>query len=303
MQRPHRIFFVHVGKTGGETLRQTLKKACLMRKNPFHQEKCRDSFANTTETALSKHTIGMMHCNEAVPKRGLDRATTMLWTLRNPVTRVMSFFRYMNPTNCNPEVDYDSVACNMNRSIYKKKKGSRWSIKFFACFPTINHFAYALQNSSSFHSNNCSQLAWRTIRGESSTSSGHMYFNHKFYWKETVAKYPKMDVWVARTEYLWQDLDRIEMLLGQRNATTNIHHSKKSNVTHGSEGHVQKDELSEASQLYLCCALKEEIGVYGRLLERATNLEDSARNQSLWAVSQQCGTSSWESFGRSVCNS
>jgi hypothetical protein len=240
----------------------------------------------------------------------------MLWTLRNPVTRVVSWFRYLNPANCLPYEDYYSTACNTNRSIvnnHKNKKGSQWSFKFFKCFPTINHFADALLSSSSFEqeisddgnsNNNCSLLAWKTIRGESSPSSSHMYFNHRYYWQETVAKYPNMEIWVARTEYLWDDLDRIETLLLGKTTTTSTapRHSKKRNVTHGSEGHVQKESLSAKSQMRLCCALKEEITVYGNLLERATNLEDSARNQSLWMVAHQCGASSWGGLNHSVCN-
>jgi hypothetical protein len=324
-----RIFLIHVGKTGGETVRHTLKVTCRMRKNEVHQKACWDSFANTNnttaETALSKHTIGTMHCNVILPKRGMERATTLLWTLRNPVTRVISWFSYLNPANCRPLDDYYSTACNTNRSIINSRtanrKGSQWTTKFFTCFPTVNQFANALiiigkpspslssGNESLVNSSNCSELAWRTVRGEASPSSSHIYFNHKYYWQETMAKYPRVEIWVARTEYLWDDLDGIEQRLLKKNTsettttTTSNHHPHwKRNVTHGSESHVQKEDLSPLGQKNLCCALLDEIAIYGNLLRQSTNLEPFARDESLWQVARQCGADSWEGLlNASVC--
>jgi hypothetical protein len=297
-----RIFLVHVGKTGGETVRHTLKITCKLRKNPVHQQACWDTFSKANESSLSQHTIGTMHCDVVLPNKGLERATTLVWTLRNPVERVVSWFRYMNPANCRPVEDYYSTACNTNRSIINNKsKGSKWTVKFFTCFQTINHFADALHTGiMDTTASNCSQLAWRTIQGEGSASSGHIHFNHKFYWQETIAKYPRAEVWVVRTEYLWEDMDQIERLLGNESVTTS-HTAGKRNVTHGSEGHVHKDSLSPQGIKTLCCALKEEVAIYGNLLGRATNLAAHARYQSLWMAANQCGADSWETFNASVC--
>jgi hypothetical protein len=118
-----------------------------------------------------------------------------------------------------------------------------------------------------------------------------------------MAKYPRVEIWVARTEYLWDDLDEIERLLKNSSETTSNHHPhRKRNVTHGSEGHLQKDDLSPLGKRNLCCALMDEIAIYGNLLRRSTNLEPFARDESLWQVARQCGADSWEGLlNASVC--
>jgi len=296
------IVLIHVGKTGGETVRHTLKITCDMRKNPVQQKLCKDSFANNkTESALSRHTIGTLHCDLLLPIDSLERATTLLWTLRNPLDRVVSWFHYMNPANCRPHVDYHSTACNTNRSIVaslqkKNKKGSKWPVKFFGCFPTMNHFGDALVvpgsdgSTSTNNNNNCSQIAWRTIAGEASASSGHVYFNYKHYWRETMEKYKNKEVWVLRTEHLWEDMIHVErLLLSNSNRTVSHQLSQKHNVTHGSEGHVQRDQLSTGGLRRLCCALRDEIAIYGDLLRMSTNLDSQERNRSLDYLTEQCG--------------
>jgi hypothetical protein len=286
------IVLIHVGKTGGETVRHTLKITCRMRKNPVQQKICKKSFANKSESALSRHTIGTLHCDLLLPNDCLERATTLLWTLRNPLDRVVSWFQYMNPANCRPLDDYHSTACNTNRSIFatiqNNKKGSKWAVKFFGCFPTINHFADALLDDYASTNSNCSQIARRTISGEASASSGHIHFNHRHYWRETMEKYPSKDIWVLRTEYLWEDMIQVEQLLS--NSTDPHRLFEKRNVTHGSEGHAQRDPLSSRGREQLCCTLQNEIAVYGDLLRMSTNLDSEERNRSLDYLAQQCGS-------------
>jgi hypothetical protein len=307
-QQRKQVFLIHVGKTGGETVRHTLKITCRMRKNEFHQQACWDALNGTKESELSKHTIGTMHCDLILPKKAMDRATTLLWTVRNPLTRIISWFRYLNPANCNLEEDYYSTSCNTNRSIVNNLKKleankiPKWATKFFwMCFPTMNDFARALgshpfvpsfgiDNNNNNNNNkaemiNCTDLAWRTIRGSASPSSSHAYFNYKYYWQETVEKYPDLEVWALRTEYLWEDLDGIESLLNPRR-TANSH--TRNNVTHGSEGHARRGDLTAENKRYVCCALMDEMSYYQKVLTRATNLDDIARDQVLLKVVQEC---------------
>ncbi len=293
------LLLIHVGKTGGETVRHTLKITCRMRKNPIQQQTCWDTFPkNATESFLSRHTIGILHCDLLLPKNSLERATTLLWTLRNPLDRVVSWYHYMNPANCRPLEDYYSTACNTNRSISRisrqnfetndtKKKGSKWVGKFFVCFPTIDQFANALLPGDNV--SYCSQLAWRTITGEASKSSGHVYFNYNYYWNETMMKYPNKELWVLRTESLWEDMMQIEEQLTSNRSVSHSHHfAVKHNVTHGSEGHLQRDRLSIVGRARLCCALRDEITKYGYILERSTNLDMHEKNRSLFLVLDQC---------------
>ena len=335
--------FIHVGKTGGETVRHTLKITCRMRKNPIEQQKCWETFqfSNGTqkleESLLSQHTIGVMHTDLILPKKSLERSTTLLWTIRNPLTRIISWFKYTSPANCNLITDSKSTACNTNRTITnnllketeQESSSSRlkWETKFYwYCFPTLQDFANALGENNDIHTStttttlNCSELAWKTLLGKASPSSSHAHFNYEYYWNQAIENNPSQDreIWAIRTEHLWADMDKIEMMLmaddmtkpsstttsssfGNQVSTTVTTVSKekqrrrqleqqRKDVTHGSEGHLQRggDDLSSRQRKYLCCALRDEILVYEKLTMRATNLNREAKNESLSSVVEEC---------------
>ena len=106
--------------------------------------------------------------------------------------------------------------------------------------------------------------------------------------------HPNKELWVARTEYLWEDLQDVERLLGRRHQR----HEHFHNVTHGSEGHKPQETLSLQDQQQLCCALKDEIDIYGKLLLQAINLQEDARRDSLDSLAKDCGATSWGSFNK-----
>jgi hypothetical protein len=311
----HRVYFVHVGKTGGETLRQILRYSCRLRANPTHRRACLQFFQQHKETELSRYTLGIMHANLQKPKQGMARATTFLWTLRNPIERVISSYRYMHPGNCGG--DLEAMACLVKRSIALNK--NPWARDFFTCFPVMEDFAQGLffskQPSKDLRSNltgadtslsinklgvNCSQLAWNTILGMV-PASGHLYYNHQYYWNQTLEQYPDKQVWVVRTEFLWTDLQRIEQQGFNDTMNPNLP-ALVQDVKHGSESHQRKGTLSDAGRRFLCCALVKELIIYGRLLEAATNLDPSAKNQSMSIVLQQCGSDSIDHLKNTLCN-
>ena len=300
------IFLVHVGKTGGETVRQTLKITCRFRKNDIRRQECWEALQqqlNQSETALSLYTIGTIHCNVALPQGAMQQASTFLWTLRNPLDRVVSWYRYTNPANCGD--GYYATACLVDRAIAAGR--NKWANKFFSCFPTLQDFGLAFRRpslrstalvpSSSNDSRtsqvvNCTQVALNTIGGLVS-SSNHMYYNHKFYWEQTVANYPDKEIMVIRTEHLWQDLHRIESLLVQgspEHVVLPMHRSMTfKNVTHGSDQQVHRGTMSDLARQSLCSAMREELVIYEKLILAATNLNHMDKLHSLRIVNQHCG--------------
>jgi hypothetical protein len=198
----------------------------------------------------------------------------------------------MNPANCNPVEDFYSTACNTNRSIVAKlknnKKGSMWPAKFFRCFPTINALARALDSS---HTNavddDCSPIAWRTIAGKASRSSGHAYYNYAFYWNRTLNEHTDKEFWVVRTESLWQDMKQVEDMFRKNKGAAHSWVEQK-NVTHGSEGYSHRDQLSPPNLERLCCALANELVIYQTILQMASNLDESEKRRSLERLVQQC---------------
>eukprot|EP00934_Nitzschia_sp_Nitz4_P002683 Nitzschia sp. Nitz4//scaffold24_size164493//72654//73757//NITZ4_002327-RA/size164493-processed-gene-0.198-mRNA-1//1//CDS//3329544111//2673//frame0 len=301
---------VHVGKTGGETVRHTLQVTCQGRRNPVEKQKCREWFSRHSESAISKNTRAILHCELLQPPISMEEVTTFLWTIRNPIDRIVSWFHYMNPANCQPLVDYHSTACNNNRSIASRlneptKKGSQWSVKFFTCFPSLSSFTTALLRPLD-SDDPCSPLAWRTIRGESSPSAGHVYFHYQHYWGLTLKIHPHKEIWAVRTEQLTSDLEDVESLLSvtttnQEMAMSPPNNLAFRNVTHGSEGHSFKEGLSIHGRHALCCAMLDEIAVYEKLILSAFNLNERSKQQSLERVASSCGVGEWQQLTTS-CN-
>lgn len=59
--------------------------------------------------------------------------------------------------------------------------------------------------------------------------------------------------------------------------------------------------LSSAGSLRLCCALRDEIDIYVRLLQLAVNLEDSSKLDTLNRVASGCGVSNLSELSRERC--
>mmetsp|Transcript_14446 Transcript_14446/g.34958 ORF Transcript_14446/g.34958 Transcript_14446/m.34958 type:complete len:451 (+) Transcript_14446:114-1466(+) len=325
-----RVLFVHIGKTGGETIRQTLRVACHMRQNPNLQESCLAKFKNDPslgKTPLNQKTIGTIHCLLMVPANALSKASTLLVSVRNPIERVISWFRYLHPANCNSLVDKQSTACNVKKALRRerkevrkrKKKGGKgntkpsWTTRFFECFDSLPQVGLALMkvggdgdaSATAKTPNNCSALAQKTIRGAASPISSHMHFNYEYYWNQTLTLRPELETMVVRTEFLWQDLDHVQSLLHNDNdddsllllqdgndavntTTTRYKLPPRNNHTHGSESHRHVDSISGPALQYLCCALSREIYFYAQWIHRAVNLDKVDKQTAMDGVTKYC---------------
>jgi hypothetical protein len=62
-------------------------------------------FQQNEKTELSRHAGGIMHANLQRSKQGMALATTFLWTLRNPIDRAISTYRYLHPGNCGGDLE------------------------------------------------------------------------------------------------------------------------------------------------------------------------------------------------------
>ena len=156
--RTEKLIFVHVGKAAGETIQWRIKLSCKLRKSKFLKDECIRIFVGE-ESHLSKATIGYIHCDKLRPRESIHNATTFMFSLRNPVHRIVSWYQYMHPNNC--FADRPSAACNL------KKDSNPWGITFYRnCFPDVNDFARSLGQDLIVHDINCSALAMQTVWGE-----------------------------------------------------------------------------------------------------------------------------------------
>jgi hypothetical protein len=86
---PHQLvnrtmIFVHVGKTGGETIKWRLQAVCNLRGSQRKKDRCHEQFTRG-ESKLSHATIGYTHCGSQRPKNSMAAATTFLFSIRDPI--------------------------------------------------------------------------------------------------------------------------------------------------------------------------------------------------------------------------
>jgi len=117
---------------------------------------------------------------------------------------------------------------------------------------------------------------------------GHISLNYGFYYRRTFLKYPEKDVVVVRTEHLFDDLQNIEYLLG---GTALVQGSVTGHESRdwGSTKYVSSGKITDPKDLQvLCCAIESEARIYIELLERASNLSEDEKKESLEAFEDRC---------------
>lgn len=221
-----RIVLVHVGKTGGETLKHVLRVGCLVRSNALQKERCRRDFtakygrsnATVLEPLLSEAVTGYFHYRRITPPLATNNATHFLFTIRHPLTRIQSWFRYISPLNCFDETTTTTMTtATSNSRVGKRRKRTIRGVplncrvreafkknpaspeaRFFSCFPTLEHMAMTIAHSrdpqkwngaqklnSPLHSTNCVKILqeilqsnYRDYWGPSESLMGHFVMNY-----------------------------------------------------------------------------------------------------------------------------
>ena len=313
--RNETLIFVHVGKAAGETIQWRIKLSCKLRRSKVLKDECIRQFAGE-ESSLSKATIGYLHCDKLRPRESIYNATTFMFSLRNPVDRIVSWYQYMHPNNC--FADRPSAACNL------KKDSNPWGIAFYRnCFPDVNDFARSVGKELIVQGINCSALALQTVWGEGpagTTSelrkvvqgskrlftvfltyvsflpwfdkgpSNHMHYNYAYYINRTIAKYPGRKILAVRQEFLWDDLRTVEFFLG--GDPRHPFQAEGPTITHGSERFRYRANLDPTLISRLCCSIPKEIKAYTLLIELSMNLGVTEKSTSLNALFRGCRASS-----------
>ena len=241
---------------------------------------------------ISNHTIGYIHDRLWNPKDSMKRSSAFLWAIRDPFDRIASAFYIQHPGN----------SINTCKRMEMRKDTGFAFLFYCQCFLHVDNFVSSLQqNASEILQVNkitnetfaCSQLAKVIInpQGKSIINNtpcstyGHIAMNYGHFYQQTSARFPRKDIVSIRTEYLWDDLQHLEHLLGG-NAT--VTKDTKLTQTHGSEHFRLKKELTDPSMLQvLCCAIEQEVKVYSELLKRAINIKEWQKRESLEALSKR----------------
>lgn len=255
-----RVCYVHVGKTAGSSM------ACSL---GFYYDSCPTNLIRLPNGNLPKFTTSMFH-KQFNDCENLE-INLYLFVIRNPLSRMQSWFTYERPTEFSKE---QNVA-----GYYRKEK------LFLQCpFPTLNALGGELglgaQNQTV-----CSTRAWEAITGLQAYSH-HNYYNYKFYYNEVLQQDKAPRIVVLRTEHLEQDWKRIEMeiLHGPKPFDDDFTFPKK----HSSHKDPEDYILSPESQRNVCHALCTEIQVYKRILQQAENIDKNDYAISMQELKRSC---------------
>lgn len=180
----NRILYVHIGKTGGEYVKAQLQVSCKTRKNKLLKQECQDRFHGVPSTQVSQQTVGYLHVDSILyPRNAIPLATHYMYTLRNPLDRVISWYIYNHPSSCDRR-DSSSPSCQM-----KERPSESWGVEFFQCFPTMDSWGRALVAASSKPNNEkCNQVAWKGINGQAPDKElNHLLWNYKVSYPKRIA--------------------------------------------------------------------------------------------------------------------
>jgi hypothetical protein len=287
------LIYVHVGKTGGTTLDSVLRSNCeWYETRPGKRKKCLKKLQlnRLEESMVSKVTKATTHTDPRHDfKHQMSQTNGFLVTVRNPISRVVSAFNTEHPRNA---LAKKKNAANLENVHINLRKF------YLNCFPTVEDLAQSLLAYYNTRNNNnttsdaaaeeCYLLGANTLQGRGNPFvASHLRTNYAFYAKYTFEPHPERPVLVARTEYLWEDMKRIDQsFLGG----AGVFAKDGSAFTHGSiKKRTVRDGLSPLGKEVVCCYIANELSIYEGLVRGALNLSPLEKEQTMSQVYQDCG--------------
>jgi hypothetical protein len=223
---------------------------------------------------LARFTTSMMHksydrCAEHIMAR-------YLFVVRDPFTRIQSWFTYERPVP--------------GQKIWDEKHYASKLELFVDCpFDTLNALGGPEGLGAGRNSTNCARDAWQAVTGERGFAV-HNYYNYQRY-LDMVLRHSETQpprIIVVRTEHLEQDWRRIELdVLGGPDpfgGDPNFTFPHK----HPSAKEEKDRYVSEESTRNICRALCHEIQVYKQILMQAENLDRADYDESMKLLAQRC---------------
>lgn len=347
-RKQRNIFFIHVGKTGGTTLRETvLRYGCRLYGSNKARANCFKFLKTHGESALGKRTNGIFHYQQKHPnrKKKINRMDWM-FVVREPIARFISSYEYVNPHNCIFGYKERNMDQKCHRQILAKRvPGSFPSRFFYDCFPNIQEFLgfkppalssgkkkktktkgkrkkedkredAGLQDATPDDVDPHRQKCYRLWKGAFVTGLspdyGHMTANYQFYTKGLKLSAETRNVFVIRTEHLWEDVSRIDTLVGGtgnfsnvqgkivNQQTTNIHEKNKGLTKSTRNATLVSDASFKQVRLLVpipfCCALLPDMLTFRSIVNRADNLNEEEKQETHARAWTRCNATSWENL-------
>jgi Sulfotransferase family len=328
-----KILFVHVGKAGGETIKQITRVGCQSMRNPQRRNECLQKLPSSH---LSNHIYGYYHCYKIYtlpklntsPKKNKTTESlfnTYLFSVRHPVERIQSWYNYVHPNYCSTHYNIENnttktkssnksgLSCEASYQVKRDPTGFVGTF-FVSCFPTINAWADAIQQSKRFgideamdqsslpryaFKNECFRLARDSIIGkldrQTASMATHLIANYRHYINHTINQHPQNDIAVVRTNHLWNDLQNLDRI--QFKGTGQFGTMAGTAYTHGIDPKLSisnETAIRTNSIQVFCCALLNEMHIYRYLVLNAINLVDADKYQTMEHAIEYCGYKTWD---------
>lgn len=252
------LCLVHIGKAGGSSISCGLG---LMYANCEGMP--RDVLPHTHYFHLQRNTCPP------------DSTRTYLVTLRNPVTRLRSWFNFeKNIIPYRKNIQQQEKAIKQRGRLFSECYSEFEDLALNGLRP-LDHRIRAVRIVNM----TCSERAWAAALGARAFSY-HEYYNYEYYYnslKSHMGNSSRASIQVLRAEHLQHDWSKVssEQLFRQVNRGP-------SNRTYNSSPDEAMDNL--------CRALCQEIQFYKRFLQRADNLSSDEKDESIQEILALCPT-------------
>jgi hypothetical protein len=270
---------LHIGKTGGSTISGHLRNGC----HSWLKKPCREIPEDEEESFVSQLTtyyhLPDFHTLGEVP---YDFYVVLL---RDPFDKLLSIFTYEHPKNIR--------ARKLDIPMFRKNL-----VRLFKCFPSLESFSefvgdepddyyYPDWNNIFINNTNCTSLA-RAIMHQQVEKSRHFYnnINYVFDRLEPYPHFQNATILAVRAENLWGDWESANQYLGQERIAT-FEDLENRRDYKGMILPVSKN-VSDLGRKRLCRALHPEYQAYIQFLNRAENLNDNQRRESLETGRKNC---------------
>ena len=237
----------------------------------------------TFDSILSKRLYGHFHM--ASSRYSEERQTwlrnntnLLLVTVRDPIDRIVSAFNY----------HYQELITDNNFIVKKHYHRSNIGAKIYMeCFENIQALARAMDPKRSTATPFCRKLGRQLLQGKLvPTPCAHFHYNYQYYVNRTWVNQKR--VAVLRTESLWEDVARIEELLGGDPKPFLVPENQE-RITHGSETFNLTTGVDEKDTFFLCCVLRKELQAYHDLVLAAVNLKGGEKIDTMRRAMNHCG--------------
>ncbi|CAB9509626.1 expressed unknown protein [Seminavis robusta] len=320
-RRNRTITVVHVGHTGGRSLMEICPQVSCQERfanDPTHEllKTCLETTTTGSRNKLSPLSRQAKHYFHlgAIQDTALQQSTTFLFTLRNPVDRMLAIFAEAHPLSCTPDAALQPQqpwGCMTKQ--YWNMPGTQQYSFYIKCFPQPQPEAFCQATrfpwsdelkqqptieTAQQQKHDCRWMAREFAMGENENDislAPHAFHNYEYYADKTVRSNLKAhEILAVRAEHEADDLRWLHLLMGGDGGA--VLPTPKTVVI---------PTVSAQAYQKLCCVLHKEIAQYETILKRVANLPDYQKEESMMDLQQKCGiaqnTESMWSTWRSEC--